>query len=112
MPANPTTAPALTEHDVTAALRKLGETTEDVYRNLAAGGHSGVPSFADLCPVAHYLRSVLSDQYQYSVFVSTVVSDGRSTQHHVIVPTPGPVFGFVRRFDDGEFADLVRPRGT
>lgn len=107
-----TTAPDPSQQNVLDALTRLGETTEDVYRTLAAGGYAGVRKYADMCPVANYLRSTLGTEYQYSVFTSTIVSDEHSREPYAVVKTPDPVYSFVLRFDDGQYADLVLKAGS
>lgn len=87
-------------------LNALGENAEDVANLLLFGGWQGLQHSANACPVALYLRTVVTDVADASV------SSERATIHttdgdDVQVELTPAVAGFVLAFDIGAYGELV-----
>ncbi len=83
------------------ALYALGDTTEDIARNLQLLRLQGRRNNPLTCPVSRYLR--LCGIRRPSVSMSNIMYEGSQ-----ILPTPDAVSEFVRLFDAGKYPQLVR----
>ena len=97
---------------IRALLDDLGSTPEDVAASLGRAGVKGNRSDATGCPVAAYLHAVTGADPQVRLLgVTTRRVLINSRRHwwslHPRVGLPGGVRTFVRRFDLGEFSELV-----
>jgi hypothetical protein len=87
-------------------LGALGDNAEDVASLLKSGGWRGLPHDATRCPVARYLRTVMTD------VTSAAVGSDRATAHTAdgegaSVVLPRAIAGFVLAFDVGAYPDLI-----
>lgn len=95
-----------TRRRVTAALRSLGSTADDVADMLDGGGCRGLRHDAGACPVSLFLTAVLPDVR------GAAVGAGQATVFPVAGPDleidlPAAVATFVEAFDNGAYPDLV-----
>jgi hypothetical protein len=94
------------QHRLAMVLNALGDNAEDVARMLQFGGWRGHPSDHHSCPVALYLRTVVTDVADAAVDSSKAVVhtvDGTAVR----VDLPPAVAGFVVGFDVGAFPRLI-----
>ncbi len=98
---------ATLEAQVTGALDDLGDHHEKVAARLAELGHLGEQRDTGECPVARYLTAALG--VKHVVVAPTVAFVFRHDGSSIAVRMPAAAGEFVRRFDAGEFPDLVAP---
>src|SRR4051812_45418450 len=93
---NTRTYPA-TREGVTAALTALGDTADRVANTLAGAGYLGSPGESQECPVAVYLRDVVTPTWRVSIGAASayVFPHGKV----VAAPLPFAVRVFVDAFD-------------
>lgn len=93
------------EKIITAALARLGNTSEEVAESLKVKGHKGYRRVGGSCPLANYLNSELGDGNGFSVgFCFTeLYNSGRVLAEVTHSPQ---IKGFVNQFDDGMFPEL------
>jgi hypothetical protein len=87
-------------------LKALGDNAEDIANLLQFGGWRGLPHDAHACPIALYLRTVVTDVTEAAVSsdLATVhTSDGADIEVEL---TPAAA-GFVLAFDVGAYPELV-----
>ena len=94
------------QHRLAMVLNALGDNAEDVAHLLQFGGWRGLPHDVNACPVALYLRTVVTD------VTDAAVSSERATIHtadgaDVEVELTPAVAGFVLAFDIGAYPALV-----
>lgn len=87
------------------ALAALPDTADAIAAHLAAAGVKGVPENGECCPVANYLTGLDFDRV--SVTLSRIQSRDYPDSRLADIRTPPPVQAFVRRFDAGEWPELV-----
>ena len=94
------------EDRLSMILKALGSNAEDVARLLEYGGWRGLPNDLDSCPVALYLKTVVTDVTEAKV--STEVAKVRTADGALVVADlPPAVAGFVMAFDVGAFPTLI-----
>lgn len=89
-----------TADEVTAALKSLGETSEQVALSLIQQGIKGRPGECATCPIAVFLERAFPGTWFLvgREFTTWTKEDSeRAGQGHL----PWPVANFIRRFDDG-----------
>jgi hypothetical protein len=91
---------------VSAALAALGTTPDQVAERLHAGRFFGEPAEAHDCPIARYLRAVLTSMAGVSVGESTVAI-ARTAGRLTTVYLPDPVRRFIAAFDLGGYRLLL-----
>lgn len=94
------------EDRLAMVLNALGDNAEDVAHLLEYGGWRGLQHNLDACPVALYLRTVVTDVTEAQVGrkrAKVRTSDGTD----VIVYLPPAVAGFVVAFDVGAYPRLI-----
>jgi S-DNA-T family DNA segregation ATPase FtsK/SpoIIIE len=93
---------------ISAALAALGDSAEQVANSLRRGRHVGTPGVLEACPVARYLRTVITG------VTGVLASDGGmevfTASDVVYASTPHPVATFITGFDIGGYPDLRRCR--
>ena len=94
------------QHRLAMVLNALGENAEDVANLLRYGGWRGNPHSGESCPVALYLRTVVTD------VTGAVVGANQATVQiadgdYVEVELTAAVAGFVLAFDIGAYPELV-----
>jgi hypothetical protein len=101
------TANMVTPDMVTATLRQLGTTREQVAQTLWAGGHRGRPECETTCPVARWLDG------RFPGYAIEVIEHGgwlwaeiTAPGQTVTVRLPNAVAAFVVTFDSGGFAEF------
>ena len=102
---------------VAKALGALGSTPDLVAANLEKLGHKGNRSHHRTCPVAYYLRDTVfamePGEYDVSVYSSTVLvlrvapTDSETVAIVRFLGEDNPMFGFLQRFDNGDFTHLT-----
>ena len=98
--------PDNSQHRLSMILQALGDNAEDVAHLLQYGGWRGLPHNVNACPVALYLRTVVTD------VTDAAVSSEQATVHttdgaEVAVELSPAVAGFVLAFDIGAYPGLV-----
>lgn len=83
------------------ALAALPDTSDGIAAHLAAKGIRGVREMPGCCPVANYLTE--------AGFHLVEVNDDEvsADEERRCIDTPANIASFVRRFDDGEWPELV-----
>ena len=98
--------PSSAERRLVMVLQALGDNAEDIAHLLQFGGWRGLPHDAHSCPIALYLRTVVTD------VTDAAVSSDRATIHTadgaaVEVELTSAAAGFVLAFDVGAYPGLV-----
>ncbi|WP_157408664.1 hypothetical protein [Actinoplanes sp. N902-109] len=94
------------EQRLSMILNALGDNAEDVAHLLQFGGWRGLPHNINACPVALYLRTVVTDVTDAAVssdYAMVHTSDGAE----VSVDLSPAVAGFVLAFDLGTYPELI-----
>ena len=98
--------PSSAERRLVMVLQALGDNAEDIAHLLEFGGWRGLPHDLHACPVALYLRTVVTD-----VDDATVSSEQAKVHTtagaDIAVELPPAVAGFVLAFDVGAYPGLV-----
>lgn len=105
------------EDRIKAELDALGDTPDEVAKNLVAAGIKGRPTAPCDCPIANYLKSrgheevAVTSRYAYGddVVADFQVNDDSKTTFVPGVPLPEACRRFISRFDNDEFDELVAP---
>lgn len=94
----------LTEDAIVNALRRLGDTPDQVARTLTEMGIKGRQEDSMSCPLANYLRRELRVE-RASVFQWAIVHlpNGQGFSPN----TPDPAYKFAVLFDKGEYPQLI-----
>jgi nicotinamide mononucleotide (NMN) deamidase PncC len=97
--------------DIGEALAKLAvhASPTDVALALETGGYAGRPGNADTCPVARYLTGTVDDVELGEVLVGLWTAGDCDQFGYAEVDLPEVIRGFVDRFDNGAYVELVRP---
>jgi hypothetical protein len=98
--------PTSAQHRLAMVLNALGDNAEDIAHLLQFGGWRGLPHDAHSCPIALYLRTVVTD------VTDAAVGSGRATVHtsdgaEVVVELTAAAAGFVLAFDIGAYPALI-----
>jgi hypothetical protein len=94
------------ERRIVMVLQALGDNAEDVAHLLQYGGWRGLPHDTHACPVALYLRTVMTD------VTDAAVSSEQAKVHtadgaDIAVELSPAVAGFVLAFDIGAYPGLI-----
>jgi hypothetical protein len=91
------------------ALQALGDNAEDIAHLLQYGGWRGLPNDVNSCPIALYLRTVVSDVTDVSVSADQAKAHTVDGADITVDLTPAQA-GFVLAFDIGAYPGLIATR--
>lgn len=96
------------DRELYVRLSALGQTADEVARNLADLGYKGTPNEAEACPVASFLEARYPNACSVRVANRAIVgyatdSGGVSA---IETMTPWGVTAFIRDFDGGAYPEL------
>ncbi|MCA2215815.1 hypothetical protein [Jidongwangia harbinensis] len=94
------------QHRLAMVVNALGDNAEDVANLLRYGGWRGQPHDANTCPVALYLRTVVTDVTDAAVNSEQATVHTADGEDIEVELTPA-VAGFVLAFDVGAYPELV-----
>ncbi len=94
-----------TDDELAVLLATLGDTPVAVAETLRAKGIKGRPCESSRCPIANWL---VTETGAVTVEVDSDIYFRHAGAHGLwIDPTPDAVAEFIRRFDEGDFPDLI-----
>ena len=87
------------------ALKKLGNTKDQVAHSLLRDGYKGQPNDCEACPVARYLQTKLQTK-KVKVMSSSALCYAGSVDDEVSLPKA--VRAFISNFDKGKYPKLIK----
>lgn len=81
---------------------------EEVREFLVGEGITGSRGVVSFCPVAVLLRSKLEGSFLHGIPPHVSVSTTQIRVRNELIDTPRPVRAFIRKFDAGEYPELIK----
>ena len=97
------------KHRLAMVLQALGDNAEDIAHLLQYGGWLGLPNDISSCPIALYLRTVVTDAIDAAVSSDEATIHTRDGADITVDLTPAQA-GFVLAFDIGAYPGLIATR--